>query len=117
MEVKVDNHEVIAHGTIVSQGEEVIFFGFSEKVNLRFEFAPTDEKEGQRIAWRIENETTLVGRLSGFDATPGPITNRKPIEVGILNGKKLFLNFALNYIGTSENHTRVFHYTFYRVDV
>jgi len=113
MDITINNNKVIANGTVVSQNDEEILFSFCREVNVKIKFKSGKGNDDRRVDWSVEEGTILVGTFVGFGADQGGVSNRTPIKIGTLNKQEFYINYTLQYIGTPENHTRVFNYSFF----
>jgi hypothetical protein len=102
--------EVFQAGTVITCDNEGITFEISViKVILSFE-KDISTQEPSMKAENDVNANTLTLKLINFDNPLGTATT-KPLIIGTINGRTLFLNFSVHAIGNTAQKT--VHYTYY----
>lgn len=74
-----------------------------------------DKNEKNFISFSIENECLKV-KLQNFNNPLGSST-RTPIEIGDINGKKLFMHFIVHAIGNENEKIRLLNCSFFTENV
>lgn len=106
------NHSIINHGTVCTFENDplTIKFGLDNHLSLIFIF----KEDGTKIS-KIQTSADSLGieltlELYNFTNVLG-VGNVTPIEIGVLNGKKLLINFRVYTF--ENNNTKTIHYTIY----
>ena len=117
IKVSTQYHVILDSGTIILPANEYCEF---EIENLRFRFSfferaeENDQEKKSEITGALVQEgggSYLSFNIVNFD---GPFsTPRRLLEVGTLNGKKLFFSFSVGALVGNDNPSRMFHYTWY----
>ena len=117
MKISTNKYVVVDNGTIVLPDNEQLEFEI-EGLRFRFTFLEdlSDDSKGKtRITGALvsdDGSQYMSIDIINFDslfATPNQM-----IEMGKINGKKLFLNFSIITLSNkNDDKTRVFHYTWY----
>ena len=112
-DVYVNGVKVRLTGSVVAINDEPVKFSLAEGFVVVFRFVHSDNQDGRhRRADVIENE--LVFTFVNYEDQLGT-ANSERVELGTIAGARIFMNFALFFIGESARHTRVIHYTFLEV--
>lgn len=122
MKISTANYEILLSGSIVLPENEYLEF---EIEGLRYRLTFKDELEGEN-----KGQTRVTGALVSDEGNPQYLslavinynalfaTPYQPIEMGTLEGKKLFLFFSVIVLsGDDTGKNRVFHYTWYKSKV
>lgn len=110
-----DEYEVLQSGTIISHDNKAVCFSI-DKLKFRMSFLDDPEHKGEHpIEVKLNKDNTCLDIiLTNYDNILGQGVVR-PIEVGLLNNKKLFVQFIITTL--NETGTRVIHYTFLLKDL
>ena len=120
MKITTSNYEILDTGSIVLPYNEYLEFEI-ESLKYRISFneeCESENKDQSRITGQIVQEeggsyfSLKVINYNSLFSTPIQL-----LEMGTIDGKKLFLNFSVIPLSGSENNnnkTRVFHYTWYK---
>ena len=118
MKITTSNYEILDTGSIVLPDNEYLEF---EIESLKFRITFNEECEGEnkdqsRITGQLVQEVSgsyfsmRIINYNSLFSTPIQL-----LEMGTVGGKKLFLNFSVVPLSSSDNNkTRVFHYTWYK---
>lgn len=108
MKISVGEYEVYDKGSVLSHGDRDILFEIKNlKVRIKFENNPEDTNYAANINL-IEGNTCLQITLVNFNNPMGTgLTN--PVEIGMINGSRLFFQFVVYRLGESD--TRMVSYT------
>ena len=113
--ILINKKEVIAHGTLVSKGNQPIeIFPFPAPVNNYVVKITFESKPGEATVVNYGLLGTIGYQLNlvNFDsATVGG--HLSPIYVAKHQGRMVMLSLATEIVGQSESATRVVHYTFF----
>jgi hypothetical protein len=102
--------EIFKKGTVITFDDKGITFKINEiVVKLLFE-KDASIKEPSMKAENSEDAKILTLRLLNFENPLGTAT-AKPLQIGTIKGRTLFLNFSVHSIGDTAQKT--VHYTFY----
>lgn len=108
-------HEIVASGSVISFNKEPLHLVFAlegEDLEFIFTFAE-DSREPDKPSLKAipHGDRKLELQLVNFDHELGT-GNSDPIEVGLLDGKNLLVNYRVYALSQSES--RLLHYTFYK---
>jgi hypothetical protein len=101
--------EVFQEGTVITFNNEGIIFEIKDiKVKLSFE----NDTSIKKPSMKAENseDKILTFKLINFN-NPLGIATTKPLQIGTITGRTLFLNFSVHTIGNTAQKT--VHYTYY----
>lgn len=107
--IKIGEYDVISSGEILTHDNHDISFDF-ESIMFTFSFVCDENKEKSKLNAHVDenNKNHLHIELINFDNSLGRgLIN--PIEVGELEGKKLYIQFIVSNLETKS--TRIFEYT------
>jgi hypothetical protein len=113
MIVAVDGLEVLESGVVYALHGERIEFRFDDgdgplSVQILFE-------DRRNTDWKVDykavSESEVVLTFVNFDNPLGLGNQKKLLEVGEYNGRRLYLRFFV--IGTKESENMVFYYTWF----
>ena len=113
--IKTSETKVIDSGTIISFGDsfveiELTFFNAKPSIFLIFSFLTDEEKDKKKMETTVSpDKLKLEIKLYNFDDA-SETGGKKPMHIGILEKKDVFLNFRVRKIGES----RTIDYTFYQ---
>lgn len=106
-QVNVGEYEVFDSGCVTSIGNRDIMFTLQEGVRVRLHFE-TIESENQRFSASVDEGGVLVITFINFNNPLGTeLTDA--IEIGKLDGKKLFCHFRV--LGMNSSTNRVVFYS------
>jgi hypothetical protein len=110
MDLKIINgdYEVINSGTVVGNQDTPIEFNI-QTLSFIFEFRNDVKVTTQRIDKILINKKSLRLVLTNFN-NPLGYRNIKPIPIGTIAHRKLYLNFSVYSI--SDSAGKIFHYSF-----
>ena len=108
MKISVGEYEVYDNGVVLSHGNKDILFEIKNlQVRLKFETDSQNSSYNANLSL-IDNDSCLLVTLVNFNNSLGTgLTN--PVEIGIINGSRLYLQFVVYRLGDSD--TRLFSYT------
>lgn len=118
MKKSTNTYDILESGSVVLPGNEYLEF---EIEGLKYRFLFSDDQEGEnkgqtRITGALvkdENGEYLSLNVINYNALFA--TPAQPLEMGILNGRKLFVHFSVVTLsGTDNSKTRVLYYTWYQ---
>ena len=104
-----NNLEVYESGSLVFTNDDTINFSLSLQLTIRFVFINDSRNTNARFEGQVINDNLLEVRLINFNNSL-PTGNPEASEIGYLNNRRLFINYAV--LAINESH-RIFHYTFY----
>ena len=111
VKIRTGDTEVIASGSVISFGKSPIVFEF-ENLKLIFEYHDdilgTGVKETRVEAAAIDNKTLKL-TLHNFN-NPLGAGSGTPLQLGILNGRKLFLQYRVYALSDAD---KTLQYTIY----
>lgn len=108
--VSINERNVLYSGSIVAMNDEPVTFSLSKNFIIVFKFIhESGHKEKRRNAEVVGNK--LVFTFLNYEEQLG-VSNSETIELGTLNGSRVFMNYAFYLIGDPAKHARVIHYTF-----
>ncbi len=111
MKITSGNYEVFDTGTVISFEQEPVTFHLAADLQIRLAFRDDIEKKDEhRIEFNSISNSELGIILVNFNNSLGT-GNTAPFEVGILNNKKLYLNFRVYTLNVKTNKT--IHYSWY----
>ena len=118
MKKSTSTYNILESGSVVLPENEYLEF---EIEGLRYRFSFSDDQEGDnkgqtRVTGALVQEgegqflSLNVINYNALFSTPA-----QPLEMGILNGKKLFVYFSIVTLsGAEKGKTRVLYYTWYQ---
>lgn len=118
IKIETKQYEVIETGSVIVPNEDFLEF---EIEGLRFRFNFIDDKNisaeanNRSITGTLTNEggsqylAIDIRNYNSLFTTPSQM-----LEMGTIGDRTLSLMFSTVVIGTNENITRVFHYTWYK---
>lgn len=118
MNITTGNFEIIDSGAVIVPSCEYLEFEI-KSLRFRFIFQENKDTEGHQttpnITGTLANDgvsdylsITVINFKSLF-ASPNQM-----LEVGTLEGKKLYVRFSVVPIGAENEQTRIFNYTWYK---
>lgn len=110
VQIHIAQYEVFSSGSVMAFGTEPISFNMSG-LAVSFVFCSKEDSSDPSIESQASSDNKkLEIKLLNFDSNIGVGSNR-PIEIGILAGRKLFVLFHVKQLGNTG--VRVFNYTFF----
>lgn len=109
--IKVGNFDVIDTGSVTSVAGNDIIFDVADRVKVRLSFTTTDDKKQSMSSNLQDGELTIT--LQNFN-NPLGTEFTDAVEIGKLNGRKLFLHIRV--LGMESTSNRVVLYTWYLGD-
>jgi len=106
LQIRTSKRDVIASGTVITADNQNLEF---QLAHLRFVFSFVSDSGQTRIDPGAASGTTLNLTLYNFNNSIGSGTT-SPVEIGTLNGRKLWLSFMVYAISAESSKT--VHYTF-----
>jgi len=107
--IKAGGRDVVGSGAIVTHpGDKVIELSY-ENLNFWLIVDPPSDGGGAPVLDFAIVEDRLEIRLRNFDNALGSSWSG---DVGKIGPRKLYLSFSVHTIGTGENMSRTFNYTF-----
>ncbi len=113
--IKTGDNKVLESGSVISFGDnevelELDFFKTTPATFLVFSFNADTKNTGTSMETAItESNKKLEVKLYNFESSLDA-GNSEPMEIGLLDNKKVFLSFRVRKIGPS----RTIDYTFYQ---
>lgn len=108
--MKSGGYDIYDSGTVISYGAESVLFDIAADLKVELFFVDDESKAlEQRIDYNV-NGGTLEMKLVNFNNSLG-VGSAEPIEIGVLDNRKLFLNFRVYALLAKGNKT--VHYTWY----
>jgi hypothetical protein len=114
--LKTGDKEIIESGSVITFGDdsmevELTMFNLTPNPVLFFLFLKDPNAPEQRIEVNVSTDNLkLEIKLYNFENSLDS-GNGAPLEIGVVNGKKISLNFRIRKIGES----RTIDYTFYKL--
>lgn len=112
MKIKSGNNEILYSGTVIAIKKENIVFEFPEMHNsykFIFEFVKDSNIPDSPIQFDLKDSKTLEIKLINIDKSIAS-GNSDILDLGSLNGKKLYLNYRILVINELSHSLS---YTFY----
>ena len=114
--IEVNGQSVLAHGSLVTYGNEPITIYPLPEPNTGYEIKLIFQQiEGQPAS--INAATITPGHfqiaLTNFDV-PGGTGTSIPLYVAQIDKRKVLLNLSVYYVGPPQTGTRTVHYTFFQ---
>jgi len=115
MKVFVGDKEVIDSGSILLVDNESPRFFLTDTFIVRLRFSVDLHDKTNRTWTKVENGEYVID----FKNYPyeGSIANKNPVEIGINDGKRIFLGYYVSSLGNEEHCTRVVNYTFSQLPI
>lgn len=107
MNVKVGEYDVFDNGVVITHANKDIEFKIST-LFIKVKFFKDDENTGQSVTPSLLEGNCLQLTLTNFENSLGTGLT-EPIEIGTINGKKLFFQFIVHSLADGE--TKMFSYT------
>ncbi len=112
--VSQGNKSLLTTVSVVLISGEPVEIKLQPDVIIQISFV--EEKNGKNsISFSIENERLIV-TLQNFNNPLGSST-RTPIEIGDINGKKLFMHFLVHAVGNDNEKTRLLNCSFFTENI
>jgi ABC-type sulfate/molybdate transport systems ATPase subunit len=106
----INDFEVLSSGTIISFKEESINFELSPQVKVILRFVEDKEVKEQKMDFKVINNNQIEILLTNFNNSLGT-ANVEPLELAIINNKKIYFNFVVYSLSGTVSKT--VHYTWY----
>ena len=110
MEIRTGPYEVYADGTLINFEQERITFDFGSSLKISMSFKDDNTQDDPVIKFVPINNNELELELVNFNNPLGTGTS-KPIHVGTLQSRELYLNFKV--YANNDKTNNVVHYTWY----
>ena len=95
-------YEVYLSGTVISFNNEPVTFQLAEDLAYIFKFEDIPNKEQKMTFEQSQDKKTLSILLTNFNSPLGD-GNASPIEMGLLRGKKLYLEYRVRALNRTAN--------------
>ena len=111
--ITIAGADVICSGNVVSFGTEpVAVYPFGDNnYKIEFTFITDSSRQGQAIRFLAQAPDHFRIELINFQLVGLPNANTEPIHVANRQGKKIFLNFVTQLIGTVNGGIRTLSFT------
>lgn len=105
-----NNQRVVLSGSVIVMGDDPIRFSLNSNFIVVFRFERNTSVKEKSRRHEIVNNELVITFVNYEDALW--VSNAIQEQLGTFQGKPLFMNFALSYVGTAECHSRIVSYTF-----